>query len=113
MDQIKEFARELAGVQPEVEQIRTRNDRYTSFLVQVDKSVKERVLDQDEWEEGLIMLPFRGFLRHDACNPVVTPGACGVTSAPRNGVPTTEGDAETNTKERRDSSDDVISAVGE
>ncbi len=81
VDQIKNFVYELAGMQPEAEQIRTRNDRYASFLVQVDKSVEERVLDQDEWKEGLIVRPFRGFLRRNTHDPAViitTGGSTGV-----------------------------------
>ncbi|KAK8397133.1 hypothetical protein O3P69_004668 [Scylla paramamosain] len=104
------------SAQPEAEQIRTRNDRYASFLVQVDKSVEERVLDQDEWEEGLIVRPFRGFLRRNTHDPAVinttrgSTGAYGMAAAAQRAVPLTLGDADAATgEERRDSSDDVIS----
>ena len=63
VEQIREFVGSIAGVEAEVERITTRNDRYASFLIQVEKRVEEQVLDPDEWEEGLIIRPFRGFLR--------------------------------------------------
>ena len=63
VDQIRDFVRSIAGVDAVVDRIQTRSDKYASFLVQVEKAVEKFVLDPDEWEEGLIIRPFRGYLR--------------------------------------------------
>ena len=63
VDQIREFVHGIAGADADVERIQTRNANYSAFLIKVEKRVEDRVLDPDEWEEGLIIRPFRGFLR--------------------------------------------------
>ena len=64
VDQIREYVQEIAGVESDVERIQSRSQNYASFLITVDKSVEDKVLDPDEWQEGLVVRPFRGFLRH-------------------------------------------------
>ena len=63
-EEIRDYVREISGADSEVERIQAQTQEYASFLVIVDKSVQEKVLDPDEWQEGLIVRPFRGVLRH-------------------------------------------------
>ena len=63
-EEIREYVQEIAGVESDVERIQSRSQNYASFLITVDKSVEDKVLDPDEWQEGLVVRPFRGFLRH-------------------------------------------------
>ena len=63
VEEIKEYVQEIAGVDADVMKIQSRNTHYSSFLIPVDKNVEDRVLDPDEWQEGLIIRPFPGFLR--------------------------------------------------
>ena len=48
-EEIREYVREISGVNSEVERIQSQTQAYASFLVIVDKSVEEKVLDPDEW----------------------------------------------------------------
>ena len=84
VDEIREFVRSITGEDAAVQRIVTRNEKYASFLVSVEKQVEDQVLDPDEWEEGLIIRPFRGALRrplgentHSAHDDAPTDGAQG------------------------------------
>ena len=75
-DEIREYVKEIAGIDADVEKIQSRNTTYSSFVIHVDKTVEDRVLDPDEWQEGLIIRPFRGALRRwkeDSSQPISEP----------------------------------------
>ena len=63
VDQIKEHVHEIIGTDSVVERIQNKSSLYASFLITVDKDHEDKILDPDEWQEGLIVRPFRGALR--------------------------------------------------
>ena len=80
-DEIAEYVREIAGVDANVERIDSRRTNYASFLIYVDRGAAEKVLDPEEWQEGVIVRPFRGVLRrHNEDHEWPAPPANGPTA---------------------------------
>ena len=98
-EEIKEYVREIANVESIVERIQSRNTAYASFVITVDRGAEERVLDPDEWQEGLIVRPFRGQLRRRGDDTLPPPAHRGHGEAredeeERNGRGNTQGNEE-------------------
>ena len=51
---LKEYVRELLGVDCDVKHVKAKFPSSSSFVITVSKSHKAALLDPDAWEEGLI-----------------------------------------------------------
>ena len=57
---MKDYVRELIGVDCDVERVKPKFPSYSSFVITVSKTHEDALLDPDAWEEGLIIRPFYG-----------------------------------------------------
>ena len=57
---MKEYVKGLIGEDCEVEKLNSKFPSYSSFVISCSKNHENKLLDPDEWEEGLLVRPFYG-----------------------------------------------------
>ena len=62
VDTVKNFVEELIGDSCEVEKLQTRFPTYSSFVVICAAVHNDKIMNEDEWESGVMLRPFVGAL---------------------------------------------------